>query len=77
MTEAQPVTWRVTGQVERTQIDPTGRPVQGMTVTFQTGSGTTGSVWLPLPLYTPDNVRKAIGEAASGIEAVAGLTSEG
>lgn len=76
MTEAPAPTWHVIGQVERTQIDPTGRPVQGMTVSFQTGSGTQGSVFLPLPLYTPDNVRKAISEAASGIEAVAGLSSE-
>ena len=77
MTETTTPTWRVTGQQERTQIDATGRPVQGMTVLFQTGSGVTGSVFLPLPLYTPDNVRKAIAEAASGIEAVSGLTSDG
>lgn len=69
-------TWKVTGQTEYTQVNPTGSPVQGMKVLFQTGQGHPGSIFVPLAQYTPHNVRALINTAAANIDAV-GMLSGG
>jgi len=70
-----PVTgWRVTDQVQTTDVDAQGRPVRGMRVSFQTGAGVTSSVFVPENRYTPDNVRATIAAAATQIDQVHKLT---
>lgn len=69
--------WHVTGQVEQTQVDPSGRIVEGMRIMYLTGQGVAGSVFLPMALYDPGHVRAAISQAAASNDAIAGLTSEG
>ena len=76
--EVQPGgTWQVTGQLEQTKINAAGRVVEGVQVLFTTGTGSTGSVWIPRNLFTPDAVRAAVSAAAANVDAVATLTSGG
>ena len=66
----------VTGQIEQTQVGANGTLVQGMTITFTTGTGTTGSVFVPLAQYNAATVKAMIAAQAAKIDAVAALTHE-
>lgn len=66
--------WTVTGQSEQTIIDPSGRAVNVMQVSFQLPDGTAGTVNVPLAGYTVDNVRAAIAAKAATLAAVSGLS---
>ena len=68
--------WKVTGQQEGVQVDATGHVVTGVTVSFLTGHGVTGTVFLPDAQYTPDNVRNAVQAKSAILDAVTGLSSE-
>lgn len=69
-----PVTgWRVTDQVPTTEQTPSGRAERGMRVSFMTGKGVSGSVFIPESQYTPDNVRAAIAAQAALIDQVHAL----
>lgn len=61
--------WRVTSQVEQTEV-LNGRIQQGWRVSFITGNGVNGSVWVPLVQYTPANVAAAITPVAAQLDAV-------
>lgn len=76
MTEQGTTGWKVTSQIEQSQPAPDGRITQGVRVSFLTGTGTAGSVFVPLALYTPANVRAMIAERAGALDAVAALTSD-
>jgi len=66
-----PVTgWSVESQMETTGLDPGGRAVEGVKVSFVTGRGVRASVFIPKDRYTPDNVRAAIADYAGRLEAV-------
>lgn len=67
--------WRVTGQTQITQPDETGRFVEGLVVSFVTGLGHAGSVFIPLSAATPDNVRVAIEARAATMNSIAMLDS--
>lgn len=69
-------TWQVTGTMEKTQIGPDGTPAQGLTVNFTTGTGQSGSVWLPKSGLSADAVRAAIAPAAALRDQIYALTSE-
>lgn len=73
----QYATWRVTGQTEGTQITPSGQVVDGVTVSFTTGAGATGSVFVPMSQYTPAIVRGLVQARANIVDQVSNLTSEG
>jgi hypothetical protein len=62
--------------METTAVVANGRAEQGWRVTFTTGDGTQGSVFLPLAEYTPDNVAAAITAQAAVLDAVSNLTHE-
>lgn len=67
-------TWKVTGQVESTQVQVTGPPVPGVKVFFQTGAGHAGSVFIPQGRYNTTSVRAAVNAAAAQMDAVGMLT---
>lgn len=73
MSDTQPLA-SVTGQVETVAPGPDGRPQAVVNVSFRTRSGATGSVYIPLPSYSPDAVYEAIKERATAMEAVSNLT---
>lgn len=65
--------WEVTGQVEGVKPDNTGKFVAGVTVSFHTNTGQTGSVFIPDTQYTPENVKRLVAAKADMMTAVAGL----
>lgn len=69
--------WRVTGQAQVTDVGDDARFVEGMRVAFTTGAGHSGSVFLPLTAFTPDNVRAAIDARAQTMDAIAALAADG
>jgi hypothetical protein len=62
--------WSVIGQEEQVGLDAYNRPVKGMLVRFQTAKGVAGSVFVPMTEYRKENVRAAIAQAVSEIDAV-------
>lgn len=71
---APPVTWKVTNQLETTDLTPTGQAARGVKVTFQLSTGEFGSVFVTQAQYTPDAVTAAIAQQAQVMIAVKGLT---
>jgi hypothetical protein len=72
------VSWRVTGQLDNQYSnDGSGTPVLGHIVSFLTGNGDRGSVFLPEDRFNDVNVRNAINAKAKVIDAVAGLHHDG
>lgn len=66
--------WSVESQIETTQIVGQGQVVQGMNVSFITGKGVRGTVFVPDTMYSPDTVRTMIAAKAAQLDAVADLT---
>lgn len=66
--------WTVTGQVDTTDFDMTGRAVRGWRVSFVTNAGVSGSVFVPKSIYTVENVRAAIAADVQTLNAVQGLS---
>jgi hypothetical protein len=66
--------WTIIGQAEEFRQNKAGAFVSGVTVTFTTAGGQQGSVFLPNEEYTEANVKKAVGDRASVMANVAGLT---
>lgn len=76
MTHPTHATWNVISQLQKTDVGPTGQLVQGYEVTFATGSGHVGSVFVPNAKYTPDTVREMIQDQADLMDAVGSLSSD-
>lgn len=68
-------TWRVTSQQETTETTPGVGFTRGYRVAFTTGEGNSGSVFVPMDRYTPDNVRLLVASVADRIDSVGSLTS--
>lgn len=69
--------WRVTTQVQQTKyVEGYSQPQQGWTVSFITGYGTTGSVFIPTANYSAANVQALIGAAVTQLDAVSQLTHQ-
>lgn len=62
--------WHVTSQRQTTALSSGGTFQDVMEVTFETTSGTTGSVRVPLSQYNPANVKSAIEARVEQIDAV-------
>lgn len=62
--------WTVTSSIPATNIDSAGRVVKGYQVTFNTGLGHTGTVFIPESQYQPDMVRSAIMAQATIVDAI-------
>lgn len=65
--------WKVTGQQQTTGLDESGRATQGVTVSYLTASGVSGSVFVPLTRYTPENVKAEIMDRVARHNAVDAL----
>lgn len=66
--------WMVTGQVQTTELGADNRAVTGYRVSFTTGKGAQGSVFVPVNRYTPDNVRAEIAAHAHQLDQVQVMT---
>ena len=69
------VTFTVTGQTERDNVQASGPPVRGVTIFYTTGKGNQGSVWVPYSTYNqgPDAVRPLIAAAAGRMDQIGAL----
>jgi hypothetical protein len=70
-------TWRVTADVpDQYSFDGGGSPVLGHQVSFITGEGNRGTVFVPNDHYNPAAVKVLVNGHAVTVDSVAGLTSE-
>jgi hypothetical protein len=76
MTQGNGSGWRVVSQAQTTDVDMDNRFVEGLRVSFVTGRGHSGSVFVPLAQATPDNVAAVISDRAAVMDEIAGLSSE-
>jgi hypothetical protein len=67
------VAFKVTAQTPTLGIGPDGKAVEGYRVSFETGSGAQGWVFLPYNLYSAANVQAAISPHARELDQVQGL----
>lgn len=67
--------WKVTSQMETNQLGPGGTFQAGMQVTFITGGGHSGSVFVPAAQYNPDVVAGLVQAQANLLDAVGSLSS--
>lgn len=74
MTDPNPASWHVISQVQEEQFDNAGNTTEGFVVTFRTGRGNVGSVFVPAVDYDPDTVRGLIAQRAAAMNAVSELT---
>ena len=71
------VTWKVTGDTpDQYDFDNGGNPVVGHRVSFITGAGNRGSVFVPNDHYNPAAVKVLIHAQAVTADSVAALTNE-
>lgn len=71
------VSWQVTGDTPDTyEFDGAGNPVVGHTVSFITGDGHRGSVFVPNDHYRTDAVKALIEAKAATVAEVNTLTSD-
>lgn len=75
MSDAQHATWTIASQSPRSRVDAGGVVQEGYDVTFTTGDGNTGTVFVPGSRYTVDNVRQAVTELADRLDTIGALTS--
>lgn len=69
------VSWRVIGQQSTVGRSVSGNFGKGIEITFQTGSGLVGSVFVPNDQYRPDISKAMIAAAAANLEEHSRLTS--
>lgn len=69
--------WQVTSQTQTVRAVPNvARPVDGYVVSFVTGYGVNGSVFVPANQYTAPAVQAAIASQVAQLDAVSALTHE-
>lgn len=69
-------TWHVTGQAaDQYEVDGAGNPVTGYVVSFLTGEGNRGSVFVPKDQYRQATVKTLIQAAANIMDGIGALTS--
>lgn len=69
-------TWHVTGQAaDQYEVDGAGNPITGYAVSFITGNGNRGSVFVPKDQYREATVKTLIQAQANTMDAIGGLTS--
>lgn len=70
-------TWHVTGDLpDQYDFNSGGTPVLGHQVSFITGAGNRGSVFVPNDHYNPQAVKTLVHGHAVTVDTVASLTSE-
>ncbi len=75
--ESPAASWSVTGQVEATEFSQQGQMQKGVRISFQTGQGHTGTVFVPQAQYNPDTVRQLVQAQANLMDQVGALSSSG
>lgn len=75
MAPASNVSWKVLYQQETVGRSVSGVFGKGVEITFQTGSGLIGSVFVPRDQYRPDLSKAMIAAAAANLEEHQKLTS--
>jgi hypothetical protein len=75
-TPTEGVTWRVDAQVQRTKVNALGGLEDGFDISFTTGQGHNGSVFVPQARYNTANVKAAVAEAAALMDDVGRLTHD-
>lgn len=65
--------WTITSQREDFRDDGTGSYVDGIKVTFRTGKGQIGSVFVPMRDYVPATVRQLVAAQAARMDQVSDL----
>jgi hypothetical protein len=65
--------WRINAQMQTTQLWG-GRFVRGVEVSFISGGGHSGSVFVPEDQFTPEGVSKAVAEKAALMDQIGTLT---
>lgn len=70
------VSYTVTGQTERDQVQAAGPPVRGVMIFYLTGKGNQGSVWVPYGTYNqgPAAVAPIIAAAAGRMDQIGSLS---
>lgn len=72
-----PTTWQVTGDLpDQSEFDGAGNAVTGHRITFITGDGNRGSVFVDDDHYNADNVRTLIGAQAAKADEIRGLSGQ-
>lgn len=71
---AQTVTWTVIGVNPTVDVSGGGTPVKGSTVTYQTGLGHRGNVFVAETVPVPDGVKDIIRAAATRTDTLATLS---
>ena len=69
-------TWQVTAQQETVDRGPGGSFEPGVTVSFTTGAGHAGTVFVPRGNYSLASVRAAVAGQAALLDAVGQLSSD-
>lgn len=67
--------WKVTGTTETMLPDSTGRFVTGYQISFTTGAGNSGTVFLPRDRFTQQAATDAINAHAALLDSVNGLSA--
>jgi hypothetical protein len=67
--------WTVDSQTQRTRADSSGNVRDGYDVSFHTGEGHYGTVFVTNERYSVQNVAAAVQEAANKLDAVGSLSS--
>lgn len=69
--------WKVTSDTpDQYDFDAAGAPVIGHVIRFQTGTGATGSVFVPEAHYNANSVRALVAGKANTADEIAALSSE-
>lgn len=69
-----PVTgWEILSQIPGVGLGPDRKATQGITVTFISGKGVPGEVFIPTSQYTTLNVRAAVAAHAARLDEVQGM----
>lgn len=72
-----PLSWVVQAQNQTTKIGPNNMPVQGYDITFVTGLGHVGTVFVTNAQYgNTDTTRGLIQAAATQVDTIGSLTSD-
>lgn len=69
------VTWTVIGVNPQVDISGGGNPVRGNQITYQTGLGHRGTVFVADTVPAPDGVKAIVHDAAVRTDAIATLAS--
>lgn len=69
--------WAVTAQQQTTKLDPSGNVVEGWNVSYRTGGGISGTVFIPAAQYGAAVVASAITASVAQNAEVAELSSDG